>query len=69
MRNTKGRSIGPVAYSEVIDRDPTKTIWETHKKHSYEESKKLFEKILKKMGWGAIEEDVVRPAALILTKR
>ena len=41
--------IGPITYSEVIDTDPSKTIWETHRKHSFEESEKLFKKILKKM--------------------
>jgi ubiquinone/menaquinone biosynthesis C-methylase UbiE len=40
--------IGPVTYTDVIDTDPKKMIYETHVRHSYEESKVSFKKILEK---------------------
>jgi ubiquinone/menaquinone biosynthesis C-methylase UbiE len=40
--------IGPVAYTDVISKDPKKEIRETHIKREYQESKNLFTKILDK---------------------
>ena len=39
--------IGPVSFTDILNKDDLKPIWETHKKHSFEESKMLFENILK----------------------
>ena len=38
--------LGPITYTDIIDTDPQKTTEQTHRQHSYEESKKLFENIL-----------------------
>lgn len=41
--------IGPVTYTDIVDTDSTKPVSETFKRHSYEESEKLFTEILEKL--------------------
>lgn len=80
--------IGPISYTEVINTDPAKTIWETHKRKTLNESRGLFEEILRESEGeidfmftpeetktvlnrydGAMEKRVIRPAALVITRK
>ncbi|MDO8469465.1 MAG: class I SAM-dependent methyltransferase [bacterium] len=48
LRDGGKAHLGPVTYTDIVDTDFTKSIAETHQKHSCEESKKIFEAILGK---------------------
>lgn len=76
--------LGPVIYTDVVDKDPNKDTWDTHVQHAYEEAKKLCEESLKKLE-GEIEfefkppivhqprniyKDVkIDPGVLVITKK
>ena len=76
--------LGPVTFTDVVDKDFTKSVKETHRKHPSEESKKVFMEALKEIkdqtSFKFLPEiksynqrtqdiDIISPEVLVITKK